>query len=129
MNDKIAGRTLEGFLGVDRPHLALAFGARLPRVLFVTHGSLFPHRSCDCRSFLRYQLSSAGYTTLEATETAKGNANGFLGSMPGRSLFGARPVDCSVMRCASSFGSRGHVFERSGTLPASTKRGTDVKVG
>ena len=41
-------------------------------------------------------------------------AAGFFGFTTGGSVFGSSPMDSMKIRCASSFGSRGRVFERSG---------------
>jgi hypothetical protein len=45
-------------------------------------------------------------------------AAGFFGLITGGALTGASPMDSRKIRCASSLGSRGLVFERSGIPPA-----------
>jgi hypothetical protein len=132
MNYKIAGRTLESLLGFNGYNFAPALAARLASVLFVVH-DFFPQRAFAALAaiadrFFGPRAAARATPPLRPPNRPRATAWRFLGVTSGGSVFGACPVDSSMIRYASSFGSRGRVFERSGILPAWAKQSAVVKV-
>lgn len=82
----------------------------------------FPHRTFAAFAAIWERLRGPRAAALAAPpfrppKRPRATAAGFLTFTAGGSVFGAWPVDSSMIRYASSFGSRGRVVERSGMIP------------
>jgi len=74
--------------------------------------------------FLGVKAAARAAPPFRPPSRPRATAAGFLGFTTGGDVFSASPMDSRKTRCASSLGSRGRVFERSGMF--SSKYGRDI---